>query len=96
MWLINGIKSIINWLTNQVDWAKSFFQEPSGKGSVKRLIMFLIAYAFLKSYLKVAIATEVIVDIPDNWAFLLAGIIGLGILDKYVSWQKDKSADSKA
>jgi len=78
------MKSFFNYLDKQIIWCKSFLQEPDGKGSIKRLLMLLIAISFLRAYFKVALNTNIIVDIPQNWMFLLAGIIGLGILDRYV------------
>ena len=80
----------MNWIKEQIEWIKSFFSEPepSGKASVKRLIMFLIAISFLTAYFKIALITNQIVDIPMNWSFLLSAILGLGILDKYVNLKK--------
>ncbi len=86
------MKSFLNWVIDQINWGKTFLQEPDGKGSIKRLIMFLITISFLRAYFKVALITNNIVDIPENWMFLLAGIIGLGILDRYLqlNGSKDK------
>ena len=78
----------MNWLNTQIEWIKSILSEPGGKGSIKRIISFLVVAAFLQSYLKVAYETLAIVDIPSNWMFLIAGIIGLHILDKYVEVKK--------
>jgi len=73
------------WVKDQVDWAKSFFNEPSGKASNKRLIGAGVVLVFLIAYLRIALATSSITDIPSNWSFLIAGILGLGIIDKVVS-----------
>jgi len=74
----------MEWIKKQIEWLKSFLSEESGKASIKRLIMFWISVAFIGAYVKIAVASEQITDIPSNWMFLLAGILGLGILDKYV------------
>ena len=78
----------MDWIKEQWNWLKSFFSEPSGKASIKRLIMFWIVVSFLTAYFKIALATNTIVDIPMNWSFLLSAILGLGILDKYVDLKK--------
>jgi len=78
----------MNWIDKQIDWLKSFFSEPDGKASMKRLIMFWIAVAFIGAYVKIAILNSEITDIPMNWSFLLSAILGLGILDKYVQYKK--------
>ena len=78
----------MNWIDKQIEWFKSILSEPGGKGSIKRIISFLVVGAFLQSYLKVAYETLAIVDIPSNWMMLIAGIIGLHILDKYVETKK--------
>lgn len=75
----------MEWIRTQIEWIKSFVSEPSGKASIKRLISIAVVAAFLQSYLKVAYATMKIEDIPSNWMMLIAGIIGLHILDKFVT-----------
>ena len=86
----------MKWLNEQIEWLKGFFSEPSGKGSSKRLISFLVVIFFLVAYFKTTMKTETIVDIPDMWAFLISGIIGLGILDKYVQIKsKDNGGNSQ-
>jgi len=80
----------MDWLKQQVEWVKGFFQEPDGKASMKRLIMLMISAAFLSAYVKIAVGVKEMVDIPMNWAFLISGILGLGILDKYVTMRNGK------
>ena len=82
----------MSWIGKQIEWLKSFFQEPNieGKASMKRLLMFVVTISYLHSYVKVTLAEQKLVDITDNWMFFLAGIIGLGILDKYVDYKKGK------
>ncbi|QQS35769.1 MAG: hypothetical protein IPM56_16230 [Ignavibacteriales bacterium] len=63
---------------------------------MKRLIMFLITWAFIYSFIKVSIASVTITDIPLNWAFLLASFIGLGIADKYVTLKKNGNPETES
>ena len=74
----------MNWINTQIEWLKAFFSEPDGKASMKRLVSLLVVMAYLQSYLRVSLSTNMVLDIPANWMFLIAGIIGLGILDRYV------------
>ena len=74
----------MKWIGQQIDWLKSIFSEPDKKGSIKRVIMGFVTATFVSSYTKVSIATETLLDIPMNWMIILAGMIGLGIVDKYV------------
>lgn len=70
------MKSAINWL-------KGFFEEQNGKPSIKRLWGSVLVVIFAITYLKVAIPTQQVLDIPDVWAMLLGGLIlGLGAIDK--------------
>lgn len=77
----------MNWLGTQVEWLKSFFSEFDGKASIKRFIMLMVVLSFLQAYVKTTLDTKIIVDIPQNWMFLIGGIIGLGILDKWVTFK---------
>lgn len=79
---------MIKWIALQIEWLKSFFAEPDGKGSMKRLISFFVVAAYLFSYMKTSIINLKLEDIPINWAFLIAGLLGLGTLDAWV--KKDK------
>jgi len=80
----------MKWISDQIEWLKSFFSEPdtSGKASMKRLISFFVVAAYLFSYMKTSIINLKLEDIPINWAFLIAGLLGLGTLDAWV--KKDK------
>jgi len=78
----------MEWIKAQIEWLKSIFSEASGKASIKRLIMFIITIAFLHAYTRIAVDSKELVDIPQNWSFLLAGILGLGILGNHVNQQK--------
>jgi len=78
----------VKWLASQWEWAKSFLNEPNGKGSNKRLMSNLTVATFLFVYVRVVLATStptVIIDIPPTWAAIIAAIIGLGIVDKKIS-----------
>jgi len=80
----------IKWLTEQWNWLKSFFSEPDGKASVKRLIGFWTIAAFLFSYVRIALATQELLDMPSNWSIMILAILGLGIVDKIASNGKKK------
>jgi hypothetical protein len=75
------MKVILNWLNEQLDFVKSFFTGYK-KPSMKRLLSFLVVAVFVYHYSIVAAKSNELLDIPLNWATLIAGIIGLGILDK--------------
>lgn len=80
----------MDWLKAQIEWIKSFFNEPNGKASSKRLVSVAVVAVFLIAYLRVGIALikngqPDIPDIPMNWSFMIAGIIGLGIIDKSIT-----------
>jgi len=85
------IKGWFHWLNSQIEWVKSFLQEPSTipesvptKASSKRLISMSVVAAFLISYIKVSILTQTIQDIPTMWAVTIGGILGLNIMDWYI------------
>ena len=80
----------IKWLAEQWNWLKSFLSEPDGKASVKRLISAWVTVSFIFSYVKISLANSDITDIPMNWSIIIAGIIGLGIVDKFVTNGKKK------
>src|SRR5574337_467427 len=95
---MNTIKDWFHWLNKQIEWVKSFLQEPSTipeniptKASSKRLISISVVLAFLVSYIKVSILTQTIQDIPTMWALTIGGILGLNIMDWYV---KGKSGNT--
>ena len=83
------IKGWFHWLNLQIEWIKSFVQEPAiigsqPKASSKRLGSLAVIGAFLYSYIKVSMANKTITDIPMNWAIMIAAILGLNILDWYI------------
>lgn len=87
-------KSIGHFINTQIEWLKSFVEEKNmpSKASSKRLISLAVSAAFLYSYVKVALSTNKIEDIPVNWMFMIAGIIGLNVLDWYL---KRNSSETK-
>lgn len=70
------------WLNKQIEWVKSFLQEPNGKASSKRLFSAGVVTVFLVAYLKISILTSSLEDIPPMWAVMIAAILGLNIIDK--------------
>lgn len=85
------IKGWFHWLNMQLEWVKSFLQEPATipeniptKGSSKRLISIFVVGAFLISYIKVSVLTQTIQDIPTMWSLTIGGILGLNIMDWYI------------
>ena len=84
-----------NWLSRQWDWVKGFLSEESGKASSKRLASLAVVCVFLVAYMRVAIALikdgqPEIRDIPEGWAWMIGGIIGLGVFDKIASKFKNE------
>mgnify|MGYP006921376676 CR=1 FL=1 len=69
----------MKWIAQQIEWFKSFLSEENGAGSSKRLMGFLVVLAFLFSYIKTTLISQKLEDIPLNWAFMVAAIIGLGV-----------------
>ena len=95
------VKGWFHWINIQIEWAKSFIQEPqtplmvTPKASSKRLISISVVAAFLFSYVKVSIATKTIQDIPQMWFLTIASILGLNILDWYIKGNGNKTGDNK-
>ena len=83
------------WIAAQIDWLKSFLQEPDGKGSIKRVIMLMIVISFLRLDFKVAIANNIITDVPENRMILLLSTLGLGIASNYF-YKKDPNTVSRS
>lgn len=92
------MKAFFGWIKDQIDWVKSFFMETqidgSSKGSMKRLVSFMVAFTFLNSYGYVMekkldaiknIGDFVFPDIPPMWATMLGFIIGLGIMSNFIN-----------
>lgn len=72
-----------------LSWFKQFFEEDNGKPSSKRLFACALFVVFIISYFKIAIPSQKLMDIPDNWAMLLGGtILGLGAFRKFMDRKK--------
>jgi len=77
---------MMDFIKNTLTWFGTFLcEEKNGKGSMKRLIMFLTTCAFLFAYVKKSLMTQTIEDIPVTWAMLLAGFVGLNIYSNAVN-----------
>lgn len=74
----------MKWIAQQIEWFKGFLSEDNGTGSSKRLMGFLVVLAFLFSYIKTTLLSQKLEDIPLNWAFMVAAIIGLGVWSNIV------------
>jgi hypothetical protein len=79
---------MFKWIVAQIEWLKSFLSEDNGLGSSKRLMGFLVVLAFLFSYVKTTLFNNKVEDIPINWAFTIAAIIGLGVWSNIVDKNK--------
>ena len=79
---------MFKWIGTQIEWLKSFLSEETGLGSSKRLMGFLVILAFLFSYVKTTLYNNKIEDIPVNWAFAIAAIIGIGVWSNIVDKSK--------
>jgi len=74
----------MDWIAKQIEWLKSFLSEDNGTASSKRLMGFLVVLAFLFSYIKTTLISHQLEDIPINWSFMIAAIIGLGVWSNIV------------
>lgn len=86
----------MKWINSQIEWIKSFLSEPingSGvidKGSSKRLAAVGVTFTFMFTYIRVALGTNTIPDIPEAWIWLISAILGItGIVD-YLKARNDK------
>jgi len=74
----------MNWVAEQIEWLKSFFQEnKEGKASSRRIIELAVAWSFIFSYVRVAILSQAMPPIDIGWVVMLAGILGLKTADIY-------------
>lgn len=83
----------MKWLSKQWEWIKSFLSEPANgdgiqKGSNKRVAATAVTFTFVFTYLRTAMESKAMPDIPDMWVFILAAVLGItGVVD----WMKAKS-----
>ncbi len=71
---------MINWFNKQLDWLKSIFSEPSGGGSSKRVIGFILVYIFAKGYFATPVTIGEMIDVPQGWIFLISITLGVTVL----------------
>ncbi len=79
---------MFTWINKQIEWFKDFLSDTDGHASSKRLMGFLVVLAFLFSYIKTTLYNNRMEDIPINWAFMIAAIIGLGVWSNIVDTKK--------
>ncbi len=84
----------MNWINTQIEWFKSFLSEPingSGtidKGSSKRIASLGVTFTFIFVYIKTALASSSIPEIPDTWVFMLGTVLGIqGLVDYFKNKQ---------
>jgi hypothetical protein len=70
------------YLKQNIEWFKSFFSETyvsgmAGKASSRRVFEFAIVWVFLVAFLKVALITATLLDMPWGWFAMFMGILGL-------------------
>lgn len=70
------------WWSTQWKWLKEFVSEKDGKASSQRLVSVMVAWVFIFNYNRIAWEKTELLDIPEGWAWLIAGIIGLTIVAK--------------
>jgi hypothetical protein len=78
--IIRGTDKSKQWLNNQFEWFKGFFEENNGqpnKPSHKNLLSLAVVSLFIIAYVRVLVATSSLqlIDIPNNWQQLLLGIL---------------------
>ena len=90
-----GIKFVGRWFDGQIEWVKSFLNDRdlAGKGSSKSIGSLAMIGTFIFTYSKVSIVKQSMADITPTWAILIAGILGLNILDKLLALYINKSID---
>lgn len=74
----------MNWVQQQIEWFKDFFNEvQGGKASSRRIIELGIAWSFIFSYIRVALSTSAMPALDMGWILLISGILGLKTADIY-------------
>ena len=73
----------MKWINDQWEWAKSFLSEPINgngvqKASSKRIASTSVTFTFVFVYIKSALATNSLPEIPDTWVFILGTVLGIG------------------
>ena len=71
------------YLIHTLLWLRRALEESDGKASFKRILGAFLTIVFAVSYLKIAIPSQQLHDIPANWAMLIGAIIlGMGYISK--------------
>ena len=79
----------MNWINTQIEWLKSFLSEPLNgdpvqKASSKRIASLGVTFTFMFVYIKTAITSISIPEIPDTWVFMLGTVLGIqGLVDYF-------------
>ena len=72
-----------DFLIKVILWLKRVLEEPDGKPSLKRFGITALLTTFIVSYLKIAIPSQQLLDIPSNWMMILGvSILGMGFISK--------------
>ena len=84
---------MVKWFGKQWEWVKSFLSESIGddgiqKGSSKRVGAISVTFTFVFTYIRVALKTNTMPEIPDTWVFILAAVLGI---TGFVDWLKARS-----
>jgi hypothetical protein len=74
-------------IKHQIEWLKSFLSEDyqdgiAGKASSRRVFEAAIIWVFLVAFIKVALVTVTLLDIPWGWATVILGILGLKVYER--------------
>ena len=75
------------WLNDQWEWLKSFLSEPINGGGVqkassKRIASLAVTWTFVFVYVKTALASNALPEIPDTWVFIIGTVLGInGLID---------------
>jgi hypothetical protein len=94
-WIAQQTRNLFSWIEVQIEWLKSFFSEPDGKGSSKRLLSAAVVTGFLIPYIKVSIEKSALSDIPMVWAITICGILGINVLDYLVKSYISKAVEKQ-
>lgn len=85
----------MKWFNTQIEWVKSFFSEPMNgdiiqKASSKRIASLGVTFTFMFVYIKTALASVSIPEIPDTWVFMLGTVLGIQGLVDYFKTKTEK------
>lgn len=74
----------MNWAEKNLEWLKSIISDTyvngvAGKPSSRKIMEFMVIWAFVVSYFKIAIASATVIDMPVTWGMVIIGILGLKV-----------------